>query len=133
MIILPHQTTLQFEENRPYILLMRQLTDFENRTNLGTIFIAVDVTFLKSVIAKLNVDNKADLWMVDETGRIIYHTNEKLIGTVDEEFISYPKINGSFRTKAEENNRLISLNQLSHSQWTLVHSVLVKNLTGKQI
>jgi two-component system, sensor histidine kinase YesM len=131
MIILPHQTTLQFEENRPYILLMRQLTDFENRTNLGTIFIAVDVTFLKSVITKLNVDNKADLWMVDETGRIIYHTNEKLIGTVDEEFISYPKINGSFRTKAEENNRLISLNQLSHSQWTLVHSVLVKNLTGK--
>jgi two-component system sensor histidine kinase YesM len=131
MIILPHQTPLRFEGNPPFILVMRQLTDFENRTNLGSIFIAIDVTFLKGVLNKLTDEGKADLWMMDETGRIIYHTDPELIGTIDHEFKNYPKINGSFRTTKEEKSRLISLNHLDETGWTLAHSIVAKNLTER--
>ncbi|WP_026674497.1 cache domain-containing sensor histidine kinase [Alkalihalobacterium bogoriense] len=131
VFLLPHQTALQFEGNPPYILLMKQLTDLENRKNLGTIAIAIEVSFLKDVVHKLNADEKASIWMMDHTGRIIYHTNPDLIGTIDVHSYDYPKINGSFRTKKEEKTRLISIDHLEQENWVLVHSVYVRHLTER--
>ncbi|WP_088105633.1 cache domain-containing sensor histidine kinase [Halalkalibacter urbisdiaboli] len=131
VFILPHETPLTFEGNPPFILLMRQLTDLENRTNLGTMLIAVEVTFLKDVLMKLNDDEKADVWMMNELGRIIYHTNPNFIGTIDAEFQDYPKVNGSFRTTVAEKTSLISINRLHDTDWTLAHSILAKHLTER--
>ncbi|MFA9558873.1 sensor histidine kinase [Evansella sp. AB-rgal1] len=130
IFILPYQTSLQFEGNPPYILLMRQLTDFENRTNLGTMLIAIEVSFLGDIVKKLNDDGKAAVWLNDENGRIIYHTDAELIGAIDYEIHSYPSINGSFRTMGDDNN-LISLHRLDETGWTLGHSISVKNLTSR--
>ncbi|MFP3322699.1 sensor histidine kinase [Planococcus sp. SIMBA_160] len=129
--LLPHQTSLQFEGNPPFILLMKQLTDLENRTNLGTVLIAVDIAFLENVIKNLNEEGKAKLWMMDEDGRIIYHTNPELIRSIDSLAVDYPKINGSFRTTKEEQNRLISLNYLDGTGWILAHSIVAENLTER--
>ncbi|MFC0560602.1 sensor histidine kinase [Halalkalibacter alkalisediminis] len=133
MIILPHQTTLHFEGKPPYILLMRQLTDFENRKNLGTMLIAIDSKFLEGVINKLNLNSysHADLWMMDQSGRIIYHTNPEYIGKVDEEIHQYPKINGSFRAMTDHETSLISTNHLESQEWILVHRILAKDLMGR--
>lgn len=129
VFILPHQTSLRFEGNPPFLLLMKQLTDLENRTNLGTIVIAVEVDFIEDTISRLNEDGKADLWMMDKNGRIIFHTNPQLIRTVDREASNYPKINGSFR--ANEESKLISLNYQDETGWILAHSILARNLTEK--
>lgn len=131
VFVLPHQTSLRFEGDPPFVLVMKQLTDLENRTNLGTVLIAVEVTFMKDVLDELNDKGKAELWMMDKNGRIIYHTNPEFIRTIDREIENYPKINGSFRTTQEENNRLISLNYMDETGWTLGHSILVGNLTEK--
>ncbi|MFC7686703.1 sensor histidine kinase [Ureibacillus sp. GCM10028918] len=131
MYILPKQTTLQFEGNPPFILLMRQLTDLENRTNLGTILIAVEVTFLEDVITKLTDKGEANLWLMDYKGHIIYHTDPNLIGTIDNEVNNYPILKGSFRTTSEEKNKLISIHHIEETGWTLVHSIEAKNLTER--
>lgn len=131
MYILPKQTTLQFEGNPPFILLMKQLTDLENRTNLGTILLAVEVTFLQEVISKLTDKGEANLWLMDQNGHIIYHTDKNLIGTIDYEFINYPIHRGSFRTTTEKNNKLISIHRIEETGWTLVHSIEAKNLTER--
>ncbi|WKA54407.1 cache domain-containing sensor histidine kinase [Planococcus shixiaomingii] len=129
IFVLPHQTSLRFEGDPPFVLIMKQLSDLENRTDLGTVLIAVNVTFFEDVINDMSEEGKADLWMMNKEGRVIYHTNSEKIRTVDREFSNYPKINGSFRTTQEDENRLISLNYMDETGWTLAHSVLVKNLT----
>lgn len=129
-IIFPNQTTLKFKDNPPYILLMRQITDTENRMNLGTMFIGVELTFIKNIVENLETVNKADIWLMDKNGQIIYHTNPKYIGKVNMDLVRYPNINGSFRTTSEKENKLISISRSGPDQWILVHSVLLKNLTG---
>lgn len=131
IFLLPHQTSLRFEGDPPFVLVMKQLSDLENRTDLGTVMIAVEVTFLKNVIDQLNDEGQADLWMMDRNGRIIYHTNPAMIREVDPEADEYPDINGSFRALQEEKSRLISLNYLEEADWTLAHSILARNLTER--
>ncbi|PSL36361.1 two-component system sensor histidine kinase YesM [Planomicrobium soli] len=131
VFVLPHQTSLRFEGDPPFVLVMKQLTDLENRTDLGTVLVAVNVTFLESVINEMSEEGKADLWMMNQDGRIIYHTDANKIRTIDREFNKYPKINGSFRSTQEDEGRLISLNYMDETGWTLAHSVLARNLTEK--
>lgn len=131
MFLLPHQTSLRFEGNPSFVLIMKQLTDLENRTDLGTVLIAVNVTFLEEVIHEISEEEKADMWMMNKEGRIIYHTNPELIRAIDREAGQYPKINGSFRTTQESENRLISLNYMQETEWTLAHSITAKNLTAQ--
>ncbi|WP_335495335.1 cache domain-containing sensor histidine kinase [Neobacillus drentensis] len=130
-IIFPSQTTLRFKNNPPYILLMKQITDTENRMNLGTIFIAVELTFIKNIVENLETVNKADIWLMDESGKIIYHTDPAKIGRVNADLIKYPNINGSFKTNTLKENKLISISRSGPNQWILADSVLLKNLTGK--
>lgn len=130
-IIFPGQTTLKFKNNPPYILLMRQITDTENRMNLGTMFIAVDLSFIKNIVENLETVNKADIWLMNPNGQIIYHTNPKEIGRINTDLKNYPNINGSFRTTSQEENKLISISRTGPDQWILVHSVLLKNLTER--
>ncbi|MGM0922970.1 MAG: sensor histidine kinase [Bacillota bacterium] len=129
-ILLPGETSLVFERNPKYVLIMRQLIDVENRTKLGTVFIAVDTTFMKDVLEKLEKKNESDIWFMQGDGRIIYHTNPQLIGTIDPSAKQYPKINGSFRSNEEQDNRIISTYTSESLQWTLINSVKVKDLTA---
>lgn len=130
-IIFPSQTTLKFKNNRPYILLMSQITDTENRMNLGTMFIAVDLKFIKHIVENLETVNKADIWLMDKNGQMIYHTDPKYIGKVNKDLLEYPQINGSFRSTSEKESKLFSISRSGPDQWILAHSVLLKNLTGK--
>jgi two-component system sensor histidine kinase YesM len=130
-IIFPSQTTLKFKDNPPYILLMRQITDTENRMNLGTMFIAVELTFIKNIVENLETVNKADIWLMDKNGQIIYHTNPREISKINTDLVKYPNINGSFRTTLEKESKLISISRTGPDQWVLAHSVLLKNLTER--
>ncbi|RLQ90184.1 sensor histidine kinase [Planomicrobium sp. Y74] len=131
VFLLPHQTSLRFEGDPPFVLIMKQLNDLENRTDLGTVMIAVESTFFKKVIDELNDEGNADLWMMDKNGRIIYHTDPSMIRETDRESADYPKIDGSFRTVQEDESRLISLNYLQETDWILAHSILASNLTER--
>ncbi|MBT2720534.1 sensor histidine kinase [Bacillus sp. ISL-46] len=130
-IIFPSQTTLKFKNNRPFILLMSQITDTENRMNLGTMFIAVDLKFIKNIVENLETVNKSDIWLMDKNGQIIYHSKPQYIGKVNKDLLKYPQINGSFRTTSEKESKLFSISRSGPDQWILVHSVLLKNLTGR--
>ncbi|MFC0024953.1 sensor histidine kinase [Neobacillus cucumis] len=130
-IIFPNQIKLKFKNNPPYILLMQQITDTENRMKLGTIFIAVDLTFVKNIVKNLETVNKADITLMDTNGQIIYDTNAKYIGKTNMDLNHYPKINGSFKTTREKDNKLISISRIGPDQWILTHSVLLKNLTER--
>lgn len=128
-IILPHQTDLTFKGNPPFFILMRQLRDYDNQENLGAIFIVVEITFFEKALKSLEEGQKSKLWITDQSGRIIYHTNPDLIGDLDKEFFKYPKLNGSFRTTGLKNNLLISKSKLQGSDWYLFHSITLSDLT----
>ncbi|MFC4321445.1 cache domain-containing sensor histidine kinase [Litchfieldia salsa] len=128
-VILPYQTDLTFEGNPPFILLMRQLRDYENQETLGTMLIAVELSFLEKTLKSLNQDQEVNIWITDSTGRIIYHTIPRLIGQVDIEYPSYPRINGSFRTTGNHEHQLISRNKSIGLGWSLFHSIPLENLT----
>jgi two-component system, sensor histidine kinase YesM len=128
-IIFPNQIALKFKNNPPYIVLLQQITDTENRMKLGTIFIVVDLSSIKNIVKNLETVNKADITLMDRNGQIVYNTNPNNIGKVNPDLAKYPNINGSFKTTGERQNKLISISRLGPNQWILTHSVLLKNLT----
>ena len=128
-LILPKQASLKFEGNPPYILLMKQVTDFDNRKSLGTLFLAVKLSFIKDVLADLEEENNATMWVMDENGQVIFHTDSSKIGSVFTDINDYPLVNGSFQTGTGQEKTLISVNKSARHKWILVHSIPLKHLT----
>lgn len=128
-LILPKQASLKFEGNPPYILLMKQVTDVDNRKSLGTLFLAVKLSFIEDVLADLEKEKSAAMWVMDENGQVIFHTDPSKIGSVFIEVKDYPLENGSFQTGTAEERTLISINKSARHKWILVHSIPLKYLT----
>lgn len=128
-ILLPHETSLQFKDKIPYILLMKQLRDYENQENLGIILIAVELSFFEGALNSLYEEEKSSIWITDTNGRIIFHTEPSLVGWNDEKYDNYPKINGSFKTVGIYPNLLISTNSFQESSWRIFHSIELNDLT----
>ncbi|MEQ4480963.1 sensor histidine kinase [Cohnella silvisoli] len=131
-ILLPEEMSLHFESDIPYVFIQKPINDDDNRKNLGTMLIAVDLSFIDNIVRNFETNKRADLWVMNPSGKIIYHTNHELIGTVDEEKTRYPVLNGSFRTSVSgEEAKLVSVNQTSKLGWVLVHSIPLHDLTQR--
>lgn len=130
-VILPREIGLRFIDNVPYVLIMKQIEDVDNRKNLGTMFIAVRLSFISTVLRDFEKSDKADLWLMNRSGEIIYHTDPKKIGTFDDKIGEYPILNGSFRERGEDGPRLVSVNESEDLGWVLVHSVPLEELTER--
>lgn len=128
-ILLPYQLNLTFKNNPPYFLLVKQLTDFDNRKDLGNLYVAVNVTFFEKFLEDLRGKENTTMWIMDKQGNIIYHTNDKEMGKKVEAIHEYPLLNGSFRTNIDGQKTLISLGEAKGFPWILVHSIPLKNLT----
>lgn len=127
--LLPHETTLQFKDNMPFILLMKQLRDYENQENLGVVLIAIELSFFERTLNSLYQEENSNIWISDTNGRIIFHTEPELIGKTDEKKEKYPKINGSFKTSRSNPEELISTNSFQRSPWRIFHSIELSDLT----
>ena len=131
-IVLPNEITLSFQDNSNFILLVNEIKDVENRKSLGTLALAVKVSFIEDILKDIDKEEKATIWVMDQNGYIIFHPKESLIGTVDQEITSYPLVNGSFRTTySNKKNILYSLNQSEENRWILVHSIPMQYLTER--
>ena len=128
-ILLPSQVNLSFEGNPPYMLLVKDIVDLDNRKNLGTLFLAVKLTFIEEILDDLDEEEKATMWLMDPQGQIIYHQDQNRVGSYYEEVYEYPLLNGSFRTNQSKDRTLISINQSEKQDWILVHSIPIKYLT----
>lgn len=128
-IIMPNEIDLQFGEGIPYIMLVKKVTDFDNRINLGTMFIAVELSFIKDILGEFENQEGAELWIMNKEGQIIYHTDESKIGQHDSRINNYPIMNGSFKTIGAEDARVISINESKRYDWLLIHSIPSKYLT----
>ncbi|WP_299090591.1 sensor histidine kinase [uncultured Metabacillus sp.] len=130
-VLLPNQVNLTFEGNPPYMLLVKEIIDLDNRETLGTMFLAVKLTFIEEILQDLDEEDKALMWVMDDQGQIIYHPDQTKIGTYFEELNQYPLLNGSFRTNTANERTLISINQSSKQQWILVHRIPINYLTER--
>ncbi|HZH62203.1 MAG TPA: sensor histidine kinase [Metabacillus sp.] len=130
-ILLPSQVNLSFEGNPPYMLLVKNIVDLDNRKNLGTLFLAVKLTFIEEILEDLDEEEKATMWLMDSQGQIIYYPDHNKIGSYFEEVHHYPLLNGSFRTNDEQGRTLISINQSEKQEWILVHSIPINYLTER--
>ncbi|WP_230986971.1 sensor histidine kinase [Cohnella fermenti] len=130
-IILPSETTLKFQNDVPYILIMKQIADTDNRRIIGTMFIAVQLTFIDRILHDFEKNDKADLWVMNRKGERLYHTDPELIGTFDPEIGRYPILSGSFRTTGPGPDRLVSVTESTELGWVFVHSIPLRYLTEK--
>lgn len=129
-ILLPNETDLRFAGAPPYILIAKPIEDLDNRRILGTIYIAVQLSFIDNVMQDMEKQNNAEMWFMDEQGQIIYHTDDTQIGSVAN-VEKFPLLNGSFRTFESGERKLVSVSQSLHTNWALVHSISFKYLTEK--
>jgi two-component system sensor histidine kinase YesM len=131
-LIQQEEVKLHFANKIPYVMLKKQLFDTDNRKMLGSMFIAIDLSFIDRIFRNIESDEEGEgkMWLMNESGLIVYHTNPALIGTVDMNKKSYPLLNGSFRTKGSDTPSLISLNQSSRGL-ILAHSLPIKKLTSE--
>lgn len=130
-ILLPDEFPLVFKDSPPYLLIMKQILDADNRKSLGTMLIAVQLTFIDRILNEFEQNEKADLWLMNGAGQIIYHTDEEKIGTIDRELPNYPLRNGSFRKGRGKDELIISLSESGISDWILAHSIPLRILTEK--
>lgn len=130
-ILLPDELPLSFVDSPPYLLIMRQVLDVDNRVNLGTMLIAVQLNFVDKILRQFERNEKADLWLMNSAGTIIYHTDATKIGGIDSELVHYPLLNGSFLSGSGRDRLIISLSESGVHDWILAHSIPLKYLTAK--
>ncbi|WP_342046790.1 cache domain-containing sensor histidine kinase [Bacillus sp. OTU530] len=129
-IVLQNETDLAFQGKPPFFLMSKQIQDFENRKNIGTISLAVQLSFIGDILMEIKDQNKAEMWVMNQQGRVIYHTNHEQIGTV-EDINQYPITNGSFTSYKNGERQLVSVSKSEKMNWTIVHRIPVKYLTVK--
>ncbi|MFC4599891.1 cache domain-containing sensor histidine kinase [Cohnella hongkongensis] len=130
-ILLPDEMNVKLDTGTPYVFIHKPISDNDNRRNLGTMLIAVDLSFIDNIVRNFERNERAELWVMTSAGNIIFHTNRDKIGTVDENKIRYPTLNGSFRTSASGPAKLVSVNQSPGRGWVLLHSIPLKELTER--
>ena len=64
-ILLPDEFPLVFKDSPPYLLIMKQILDADNRKSLGTMLIAVQLTFIDRILNEFEQNEKADLWLMN--------------------------------------------------------------------
>ncbi|WP_050184077.1 cache domain-containing sensor histidine kinase [Domibacillus robiginosus] len=126
-LLLPNETSLEFEDRRPFILIAKPLNDVENRLSLGTMFIALDLSFIDRIVRPIDEKEEADIWLMNEEGYIFYHTKTDQIGRIDKEVAEYPTSNGSFKTK----EMLFGMDLSEQYHWILTHRISLDQLTAE--
>ncbi|MFC0471244.1 sensor histidine kinase [Halalkalibacter kiskunsagensis] len=129
-IILQHETNLRFKGKPPFFLLVKDIYDYENRRNIGSMSIALHLSFIENVLTEIKHRNESEISVINKEGRIIYHPDKHLIGT-SVNMDDYPIHNGSFRTVKNNERMLVSVSESEQMNWILIHSIPFKHLTEK--
>jgi two-component system sensor histidine kinase YesM len=129
-IVLPDETNLRFEGDVPYLLIVRQIADFDNRRSLGTLFLAVTLGFMDDILQDIAEREAANLWVMNDDGRIVYHTDPEMIGTFYPDVYRFPIKSGSFKKTDGGGAELFSVSVSQLTGWTLVHQIPIKALTS---
>lgn len=129
--ILPGEIDVRFEGDVPFLMLMKPIADFDNRKNLGTMFIAVKLSFIHDILAEIENKLWANVWVMNKSGRIIYHSDGSKIGRFEDEMNRYPVLTGSFQADSLGHSRIVSVHEMPHYNWILAHSIPAKALTER--
>ncbi|SDN78511.1 sensor histidine kinase [Alkalicoccus daliensis] len=123
-------TPITFDDDIPFILVMKEIIDVDNRKNLGTMSLAVDIAFFDEILADL--DARADVWMMDDNNQIIYHLNDKeQIGNRFDQITALPIENGTIKMPASGGDYLLSVSTSENTGWSLVHRIESSYLTDR--
>lgn len=128
-LILPGEIDLAFANQEPYFVILNQIHDVDNRKNLGTMLVAVSLTFFDRIFQTFMDHEDSVFWVMKRTGEIVYHTDRSQIGRLDRELPHYPVANGSFRMGRGNDGRIISLSDAGQFDLILAHSIPLRTLT----
>lgn len=120
-----------FQDSEPYLIIMKQIGDVENRTDLGTMFIAVRLSFIDEILQGFEQSKNAEFWLMNDQGEIFYDTERSRIGTYDQEVHNYPIVNGSFLKTASRESWIMSISPSRSYDWLLVHSTRLRDMTER--
>ncbi|WP_338787360.1 sensor histidine kinase [Metabacillus sp. FJAT-53654] len=129
-IVLQDQIDLRFKGKPSFFLMTRKIEDFENRKEIGTLAYAVNLSFIQDILMDINNQNKADMWIMNSQGKVIYHTDPEQNGSI-ENLHNYPTMNGSFSSYVDGEKQLVSVSESEKYDWIMVHQIPMKHLTGK--
>ncbi|MED4953160.1 sensor histidine kinase [Paenibacillus macerans] len=128
-LLLSSDFGLKFSSGEPYLMITKQIDDVDNRTSLGTMFIAVQMSFIDRILQNFERNEQAEFWLLNGQGEIFYHTDRARIGGYDAEIREYPVQNGSFRKQAGGKTWIMSSSRSAGYGWRLMYSIPLKELT----
>ncbi|QXE00368.1 sensor histidine kinase [Terribacillus sp. DMT04] len=127
ILLLPHETNLVFNNGADYLLIGVPLQDRDNQTYLGTMFLALDVSFVDRITASMKDHRAARIMLVDKmSGRLAYDSSGRDNESVD--LNAYPIENGSFL----QDGKLIGITPAIQQTYALVYEVPTEILFAKQ-
>ncbi|RKL67061.1 sensor histidine kinase [Salipaludibacillus neizhouensis] len=125
-----YSTPITFEEDIPFILVMKEIVDVDNRKNLGTMSLAIDISFIDEIL--LGLEDNAEIWIMNDMNQIIYHQTEKdKIGSKYKGINEIPIENGTFKLTNDHDDYLLSVSKSENTGWTLVHQIESNYLTDR--
>ncbi|MHB0864979.1 sensor histidine kinase [Paenibacillus sp. SEL3] len=130
-MLLSTDFSLKFQSGEPFLIIMKEIGDVENRTDLGTMFIAVKLSFIDDVLLGFEKNENAVFWLMNDQGEIFYNTDRKLIGTFDRDLKKYPILEGSFLQTLAEESTIMSISRSPSYKWLLVHSTRLQDMTRR--
>lgn len=129
-IVLQDEVDLRFKSKPSFFLMTNKIKDYENRKDIGTLAIAVNLSFIENTLKDINKKNEAQLLLMSKKGKIIYHSDPTHIGMV-EDISNYPTLNGSFSTNSNGEKQLISVSKSEKMDWVIVYKIPMKYITQK--
>jgi two-component system, sensor histidine kinase YesM len=129
-IVLQDEVDLGFKSKPSFFLMTKMIKDFENRNDIGTLAIAINLSFIENVLKDINKQNEAQMWLMNRQGKIIYHSDPKQIGMV-EDLSNYATLNGSFSSDTKGEKQLISLSESDKMNWIIGYRIPMKYITEK--
>ncbi|EHS59713.1 sensor histidine kinase [Paenibacillus sp. Aloe-11] len=130
-MLLSTDFSLKFQSGEPFLIIIKQIGDVENRTDLGTMFIAVRLAFIDDILQGFEQSENAVFWLMNDQGEIFYHTDRSLIGTFDRELPDYPVHSGSFLKTFSGDSTIMSISSSASYDWLLVHSTRLQDMTRR--
>ena len=107
------------------IYLMRKLTDFRTKQNLGVLVYVINTNVFQQIVYSANFGEEAKVYLINEDRTIVTTQENELIGSIYQGYIDM-ELDNSYTTI---DNRLVSFGTAKNG-WKLISNIPVRSLLG---
>lgn len=117
---------ITIEDTLPVITILRRFTDSNTYISKGILVVQLRLNDIVNILNRVPLGNSGFIWLINESGQIVYHPNKELIGTNASTDTLQLFNNGN--GYIEMNNQLYVYSRSDKTQWTMISEVPIEEL-----